>query len=75
MILKEMREKKGLTAKFVYSLLGIKQSTYSRYERSERFPPINFFIKLKDIFDLNDTELLTLMQVLEKEVRRNGKRT
>jgi len=74
MILKNMREEKGLTAKFIYSALGIKQSTYSRYENSERCPSINFFVGLKNIYNLNDTEILILMQVVEKEVRENGKR-
>lgn len=74
MILKEMRKNKGLTSRFIYSTLGIKQSTYSRYESGERFPPINFFIGLQSIYSLNDTETLVLMQVVEKEVRENGKR-
>lgn len=75
MILKNMRKEKGITAKFIYSALGIKQPTYSRYENSERFPPVNFFIALKNIYNLNDTEVLTLMQVVEKEVKEYAKRT
>lgn len=75
MILKNMREEKGLTAKFIYSALGIKQSTYSRYENGERCPPVNFFIALKNIYNLNDTEVLILMQAVEKEVKKHGKRT
>lgn len=74
MILKNMRKEKGLTAKFIYSALGVNQSTYSRYENSERYPPVDFFISLKDFYNLNDTEVLTLMQVVEKEVREHGKR-
>ena len=75
MILKNLRKEKGLTAKFIYSSLGIKQSTFSRYENSDRFPPISFFIGLKNIYDLNDSEVLTLMQVVEKEVNENGRKT
>lgn len=73
MVLKNMRKEKGLTAKFIYSTLGIKQSTYSHYENGERNPPRKFFIDLKKIYNLNDTEILTLMQVVEKEVRESGK--
>lgn len=73
MILKNMRQERGLTAKFIYSALGINQSTYSRYENSERCPPVNFFVALKNIYNLNDTEVLTLMQVVEKEVKEHGK--
>ncbi|MBS6503323.1 MAG: helix-turn-helix transcriptional regulator [Clostridium sp.] len=74
MILKKMREERGLTAKFVYSTLGVKQSTFSRYENCNRFPPLKFFMGLKDIYNLNDSEVLTLMQVAEKEVIDSGKR-
>lgn len=75
MILKTMRKQRGLTAKFIYSSLGIKQSTYSRYENCDRFPPVDFFIGLKKIYNLNDTEVLTLMQVVKKEVSENGEGT
>lgn len=69
MILKTIRKERELTAKFVYSSLGIKQSTFSRYENGSRFPPLSFFIKLKSIYHLNDSEVLTLMQEVKKEVK------
>lgn len=72
MILKRIRKEKGLTAKFVYSSLGVKQSTFSRYENGERFPPVDIFLKLKNIYNLNDSEILTLMQAVKKEVKENG---
>ena len=74
MILKKMRMERGFTAKFIYNVLGIKQCTYSSYENSKRYPPISFFIGIKKIYNLNDSEILTLMQVVDKEVKSCGRR-
>lgn len=71
MILKNMRKERGLSAKFVYSSLGIKQPTFSRYENGNRFPPIIFFMGIQNIYNLNDSELLSLMQAVKKEVSKN----
>lgn len=74
MILKNLRVARGITAKFVHETLGVKQSTYSRYENANHVPPVDVFIGLKKIYNLNDTEVLALMQAVEREVKENGKR-
>lgn len=75
MILKKLRKERGFTSKFIYTALGIKQSTFSCYEHSKRRPGVKFFIKLQKLYDLNDSEILKVMQLHEDEVEEYERRT
>lgn len=46
--LKEIRESKGLTAKYVASVLGVSPSTISKYESNERSVKADMLPKLAE---------------------------
>lgn len=69
MILKEMRIRKGFSARFVSSFLGVKQNTYSQYENAKRFPPIPILLNIQRLYKLNDSECLSLIDTLYEEAR------
>ena len=74
MTLRTLRKERGYTSKFIYTTLGIKQSTFSNYETSRRVPSVSFFIGLQKIYNLSDSEILKLMQKVEEEVKENIER-
>lgn len=75
MILKKLRQERGYTSKFIYTALGIKQSTFSCYEHGKRRANVKFFIGLQKLYDLNDSEILKVMQLHEEEVEQYEGRT
>lgn len=51
--IKEIREAKGLTAKYVASVLGVSPSTISKYESNERSVKADMLPKLAEALDTN----------------------
>lgn len=51
--LKEIRESKGLTAKYVASVLGVSPSTISKYESNDRSVKAEMLPKLAEALDTN----------------------
>ena len=51
MRLKDIREDRDLTQKYIASILNIKQNTYSQYETEARQIPIDLLIKLANFYD------------------------
>lgn len=74
MILRKLRNERGYTSKFVYTVLGVNQSTFSHYERADKRPNINFFLELQKLYQLNDSEILKVMQIHEQEVTEKNER-
>ncbi len=53
MRIKEIRKLKGLTQKDIASKIGVKTSTFSRYERGSLFPNSNLLKQIADILGVN----------------------
>ena len=51
--IRDLREDKGLTQKEVAGLCFISKKTYERYENGERIPPIDFFERIADIYEVS----------------------
>lgn len=51
-VLKELREKKGLTQEEMAKELKISQSAYSYYERGERHPDIEIIMDMAEYFNI-----------------------
>lgn len=58
MILKELRESRGLQQKDIAKFLGISESSICLYEKGKREPPIEVLIKLADFFGCTLDELV-----------------
>lgn len=58
MRLKELREDRDLTQKYIASVLNVKQNTYSQYETGQRFLPIDALLKLEDFYDTSTDYIL-----------------
>lgn len=58
MRLKELREDRDLTQKYIASVLNVKQNTYSQYETGQRFLPIDALLKLADFYDTSTDYIL-----------------
>ncbi|MGN9864670.1 helix-turn-helix domain-containing protein [Bacillus swezeyi] len=57
--LKFLREKAGLTQKFVAQKIGVKNNTLSSYESGKRQPDYETTKKLADLYDVSIDFLLT----------------
>ncbi len=53
MRIKEIRKMKGLTQKDIAFKLGVKNSTFSKYERGELYPNSNLLKQIADILGVN----------------------
>ena len=51
MRLKDIREDRDFTQKYIASILNIKQNTYSQYETEARQIPIDLLVKLADFYN------------------------
>ena len=56
--LKELRKKKDLTQEEISSIIGLKLSTYQKYERDVISPPYETLIKLADFYGVTTDYLL-----------------
>ena len=53
MRIKEIRKLKGLTQKDIATKIGVKTTTFSRYERGTLFPNSNLLKQIADILGVN----------------------
>lgn len=51
--IRDMREDNELTQKEISKKLYISKKTYERYENGERIPPIDFMIRLADLYNVS----------------------
>lgn len=51
--IRDMREDNELTQKEISEKLYISKKTYERYENGERIPPIDFMIRLADLYNVS----------------------
>lgn len=58
--LKELREENDYSQKALAELLQIKQNTYSQYENAVREIPLEFLIKLSQIYSVSTDYILGL---------------
>ena len=52
LVLKELRDKKGLSQEEIAKMINVSQRAYSFYETGDREPKIDTLIKLADIYGL-----------------------
>ena len=52
-VLKELRDKKGLSQKDIAKMINVSQRAYSFYETGNREPKIDTLIKLADIYGMS----------------------
>ncbi|MFP4460976.1 MAG: helix-turn-helix domain-containing protein [Thermotogota bacterium] len=64
-LLKELREKRGLSQNKLATLLGLNMSTISAYERGIRKPSKKVLIKLSNLFEVSLEYLLRVSEELE----------
>lgn len=57
--LKKLREKIGLTQKFVAEKIGIKNNTLSSYESAKRQPDFQTLKKLADLYEVSIDYIIT----------------
>lgn len=60
MRLKDLREDNDFTQKFIASILGVKQNTYSQYECGKREIPIAMLIQLATLYNTSVDYILEL---------------
>lgn len=53
-VLKELRMKAGISQKQAHEYIGVAQSTFSSWEIGKAEPPINTFLKLCDLYQVDD---------------------
>lgn len=53
-VLKELRMKAGISQKQAHEYIGVAQSTFSSWEIGKAEPPINTFLKLCDLYHVDD---------------------
>lgn len=58
MTFKALRKRVNLTCKEVSAMIGIQESSYRKYECSSRVPKANTLVKLKQIFNCSDEEIM-----------------
>lgn len=51
--IRDLREDQDLTQEHVAELLGIRQTTYSKYELGKILVPIDMLIKLADLYQVS----------------------
>lgn len=56
--LRDLREDKDFTQEKIGEMLGIKQTVYSRYERGYQTIPIEYLLKLAEIYNTSTDYLL-----------------
>ena len=61
--IRELREKKGLKSKEVAAALSMNYSTYSHYEKGERFPRLDTFYDICRFYDVDPNYLFGLSDV------------
>lgn len=61
--IRDLREEKDLTQKYVSQYLMCDQSLYSKYERGEREIPLNIIIKLSQFYNTSTDYILNLTDV------------
>lgn len=62
MTFKVLRERVNLSCKQVSDMIGIQESSYRKYEYSSRVPKINTIVKLKEIFNCTDEEIMSAVK-------------
>lgn len=55
--IRDLRKKHNMTQGVISEILGIKRTTFARYE-TDTIPPVNILTKLGDIFGVTTDELL-----------------
>ncbi len=65
MRLKEIREEKQYSQKYIANLLNIKQNTYSQYETGVRQVPISVLINLAKFYNISVDYILELTNIEE----------
>lgn len=60
MRLKELREESKYTQEQIAKILGVKQNTYSQYEKELRQIPIPLLIKLAKFYEVSTDYILEL---------------
>lgn len=58
MTFKTLRKRVNLTCKEVSAFIGIKETSYRKYECSSRIPKANTILRLKQIFQCTDEEIM-----------------
>jgi len=58
MMLRELREQKGVTQKEVATAIGCTPTVYTRYERGEREPDLSTLCSLADYFEVSTDALI-----------------
>lgn len=61
MTLKELRISKGLTQKQVAEKCGVSYQSYAHYESGRRALPIEVFVHLKVVFEINLDDLAEII--------------
>lgn len=61
--IRDLREEKDLTQKYVSQYLMCDQSLYSKYERGEREIPLNIIIKLSQFYNTSTDYILNLTDI------------
>lgn len=56
--LQSLRKKKGLTQEDISGIIGVKLSTYQKYERDAISPPYETLLKLADFYNVSTDYLL-----------------
>lgn len=56
--LQTLRKKKGLTQEDISDIIGVKLSTYQKYERDAISPPYETLLKLADFYNVSTDYLL-----------------
>ena len=51
--IRDLREDRDWKQKYVAGLLGIRQTTYSKYELGRILVPVDMLIKLADLYDVS----------------------
>lgn len=58
MTLRDLRHKAGLTQRQVSEKINVTYQAYAHYENNRRVMPLDVFLKLKNIFDVDYEELI-----------------
>lgn len=61
MTFKELRKRVDLTCEQVSVMIGIRESSYRKYECSSRVPKADTIVKLKHIFQCTDEEIVSAL--------------
>lgn len=58
MTFKTLRKRVNLTCEEVSTFIGVKETSYRKYECSSRIPRANTILRLKQIFQCTDEEIM-----------------